>query len=119
MTLKTYLFMLGRSRALNALKHRKIIRFTPLSEASQTPDGDGTDMPEALLLADERRRALSDALETLPPDMRAAVHLVYLEEMTYEQAAKIMHKNKKQVDNLLYRAKKELYLLLGKDSFLS
>ncbi|MBR2220459.1 MAG: hypothetical protein IJ974_05730, partial [Phascolarctobacterium sp.] len=40
--------------------------------------------------------------------------LIYFEEMTYEEAAKVMKKNRKQVDNLLYRAKKELRIILGK-----
>jgi RNA polymerase sigma-70 factor (ECF subfamily) len=47
--------------------------------------------------------------------MAAAVHLVYFEEMTYAQAAKVMKKSPKQVDNLLYRAKKELRIILGED----
>ena len=34
-TLKTYLFMLGRSRALNYIKRRKIIDFVELSEAEK------------------------------------------------------------------------------------
>ena len=51
----------------------------------------------------------------LSQDMRVAVHLVYFEEMTYEEAAKVMKKNRKQIDNLLYRAKKELRIILGKD----
>ena len=47
--------------------------------------------------------------------MRTAVHLIYFEDMTYEEAARILKKNRKQVDNLLYRAKKELRAILGKD----
>ena len=43
------------------------------------------------------------------------MHLVYLEDMTYEEAARVMKKTKKQVDNLLFRAKKELRVILGKD----
>ena len=35
--------------------------------------------------------------------------------MTYEQTAKVMKKNRKQIDNLLYRAKKELRIILEKD----
>jgi RNA polymerase sigma-70 factor (ECF subfamily) len=42
------------------------------------------------------------------------VHLIYFENMTYEEAAGVMKKNRKQVDNLLYRAKKELRIILGK-----
>ena len=47
--------------------------------------------------------------------MRDLKHLIYFEDMTYEEAAKVMKKNRKQVDNLLYRAKKELRIILGKD----
>ena len=35
--------------------------------------------------------------------------------MTYEEAAKVMEKSRKQVDNLLYRAKKELRVLLREE----
>lgn len=34
-TLKTYLFMLGRSRALNYIKHRKVIEFVEFTEAAK------------------------------------------------------------------------------------
>jgi RNA polymerase sigma-70 factor (ECF subfamily) len=47
--------------------------------------------------------------------MRVAVHLIYFEDMTYDEAAKVMKKNRKQVDNLLYRAKKALRITLEKD----
>ena len=112
-TLKTYLFMLGRSRALNYLKHRKVLTFTELSEAEAVADDRA--LLEELVLRDERKRAISNALAKLPGDMREAVHLCCLEALSYEEAARIMKKNRKQVDNLLYRAKKELRGILGKD----
>ena len=37
-TLKTYLYMIGRSRALDYIKHRKIINFTELKEAQNLTD---------------------------------------------------------------------------------
>lgn len=102
-SLKTYLYMVGRSRALEHLRRRKVIAFTALSEA------------EELVLADERKRRVNAALARLPEDMRGAVQLIYWEEMTYAEAAKVMGKNRKQVDNLLYRAKKELCVLLREE----
>ena len=51
--------------------------------------------------------------------MAAAVRLVYFEEMTYAEAAKVMGKKSKQVDNLLQRAKKELHRILGEEGMLS
>ncbi len=112
-TLKTYLFMIGRSRALDCLKHRKAIDFTELSEAQNLPDDEK--MLEEIVLADERKRIVNAAIAKLSEDMRMAVHLIYFEEMTYDEAARVMKKNKKQVDNLLYRAKKELRIILGRD----
>ena len=112
-TLKTYLFMLGRSRALNYIKHRKVIDFVELTEADKASSEQET--LEEIVFADERKRVVNNALNALPDDMRVVVHLIYFEDMSYDEAAKVMKKNRKQVDNLLYRAKKELRIILGKD----
>jgi len=111
-TLKTYVFMLGRSRALDYIKHRKILSFVELSEAEGL---ENEKTLEELVLADERKRVVNAAIAKLPENMRVVIHLVYFEEMTYDEAAKVMKKNRKQVDNLLYRAKKELRIILGED----
>ena len=112
-TLKTYLFMLGRSRALNYIKHRKVIDFVELTEAEKTSSEQET--LEEIVLADERKRVVNNALNSLPNDMRVVIHLIYFEDLSYDEAARVMKKNRKQVDNLLYRAKKELRIILGKD----
>ena len=112
-SLKTYLYMVGRSRALDYIKHRKVIEFVELSQVQEASD-DGAALEETML-EDDRKRQLHRAIAKLPEDMRVAVHLIYFAEMTYEEAARVMKKNRKQVDNLLYRAKKELRIILGKD----
>ena len=111
-TLKTYLFVLGRSRALNYIKHRKVIDFVELSEADKVPEQETL---EEIVLVDERKRVMNTALSALSDDMRVVIHLIYFEGLSYDEAAKVMKKNRKQVDNLLYRAKKELRIILGKD----
>ncbi len=110
-SLKTYLYMLGRSRALDRLRHTKRISFSPLSEAEQTPNEHA--QLEEKVLAEERARLVRNAVSALPDEMREAVHLVYFEELTYDEAARVMKKRRKQVDNLLYRAKKELRKTIG------
>ena len=112
-TLKTYVFMLGRSRALNYIKRRNRFRTEPLCETESS-------IADRILLEDqflknERNRLVNQALTSLPDDMRSVIHLVYFEELSYEEAASIMRKNKKQVDNLLYRAKQLLRTTLGKE----
>ena len=51
----------------------------------------------------------------LPEEMQAVIHLVYFEQLSAEDAGKVLKKNRKQVYNLLYRAKAELRKLLGED----
>ncbi len=112
-SLKTYLFMLGRSRALNYIKHRKVINFVELTEADNTLAEQET--LEEIVLTDEKKRIVNNALGSLKEDMRVAIHLIYFEDLSYVQAAKVMKKTTKQIDNLLYRAKGELRTILGKD----
>ena len=111
-TLKTYLFMIGRSRALNYLKHRKHLAETELEEADYADDRQTL---EEQFVRTQQSRLLHKALAQLPEDMRTAVHLVYFEGMSYEEAAKVMKKTRKQIDNLLYRAKTALRTKLGKE----
>ena len=110
-SLKTYLFMIGSSRALDYIRHRKIITEVELSEA----EGEQGQSVEEIILLDERKQALNRALRQLPQEMQPAVHQVYFEDLSYEDAAKGMKKNKKQVANLLYRAKVQLRSILGMD----
>ena len=112
-SLKTYLFMLGRSRALDCLRHRKVLDLVELTEATRTQDGSAT--LEELVLTTQLQYRVHQALNRLPEQLRTAVHLVYFEGLTYDEAARVMKKNRKQIDNLLYRAKKELRIILGKD----
>ncbi len=112
-SLKTYLFMLGRSRAIDLLRRRKKLPQADLAEAERI-SSDEPDL-EALLLADERKRTVNAAIGQLAEEQRLAVHLVYFEELTADEAAKVLKKNRKQVYNLLYRAKCELRTILGEE----
>ena len=112
-TLKTYLFMIGRSRALNYIKHRKVIDFVELNDTEEVLDEQ--EALEKNILENEKKQIINRALDKLSEYMRVIVHLIYFENMSYDEAAKVMKKNRKQVDNLLYRAKKELRIILGED----
>lgn len=112
-SLKTYLYMIGRSKALNFLKRRKMISSVELSEAENRISDEKT--PEDDFLDSEKKRSVFEALKNLSEEMRTAVYLVYIDGMSYGETAKIMNKNTKQIDNLLYRAKAELRSALGKE----
>ena len=101
-SLKTYLYMMGRSRALDYLRRKKRFRMVELSEAEAEIADESL---ERTVIDNERKQLVNEAVWKLPDEMRVAVHLVYFENLTYEEAAKVMKKNRKQVDNLFYRAK--------------
>lgn len=100
-SLKTYLFLIGKSRALDHLRSQKIRREKELPLPT-------TDSPEMLLIVEEEKRELYDALDRLRDDYRTALYLVYFEDLSYKEAAIVMKKSVKQVENLVYRAKQAL-----------
>lgn len=112
---KTYIFMLGRSRALDYIRHKKTIEIIPLSDTDAESSDDNGISPENAAFDSERRRVLNEAIEKLPEQMRTAVYLVYFEELSYAETGKIIKKSVKQIDNLLYRAKMLLRDELGEE----
>ena len=100
---KTYLYMLGRSRALNHLKKEKRHPVTELTEDVRTED-----IPESILLKKEQNEALYAALDALPEEVRNAIWLTYFEDLSYEETARVMKKTKKQVDHLLTKGRQLL-----------
>lgn len=112
-SLKTYLYMIGRSKALDYLRRRKFLSPDPI------PENIPQDLSlEEQFLRDQQRRELHAALRQLPTDTATALYLVYFEELSYADTAKVMKKSRKQIDNLLYRGKNALRNLLGKDGML-
>ena len=72
---------------------------------------------EDAVIWDESRAALRRALDSLPDEQRQAVHLTYFEDMTADEAARVMKKSRHAVENLVYRAKKALKAELEKEGY--
>ena len=100
---KTWLFAIGRNLAMSMLRKNRL-RFSSLEEESAA----ASDTADLELLQKERDRQLYDALEQLPPDYRQVLYLLYFEEMSHEEAARVMKKTRKQIYNLAARGKKAL-----------
>lgn len=109
--LKTYLFAIGKNKAINYLKRHRRVEYTENSDYFADLDS-----LEDSVLADEQQRAVNRALDSLPDDMRICVHLIYFENLSYKDAASVMKKNVKQIDNLLYRAKNRLRQMLSTEN---
>ena len=64
---------------------------------------------------EERNIALHKAVHNLNAEYRQVICLVYFEDFTNTETAKIMRKTSRQITNLLYQAKKALKKELEKE----
>ena len=100
---KTWLFAVARNLAkMHLRKHR--IEMVPMDEMPEIADAGG-DGPEMELLKDESNRELYAAMEKLAPQYRQVLHLIYFEEMNYDEAARVLGKTRRQAYKLAERAK--------------
>ena len=112
-SLKTYLFTLGRNRALTVLKKQKRHGVTDLPPGEE-PATQRHELEERVC-REESRRALLRGLEEIAPEYREALYLLYFEGLSLDETATIMKKNKKQVENLSYRGRAALRERLEKE----
>lgn len=100
-SLKTYLFTIARNKAVNILRRQK---FSTDEEIDPESTSDERSLEEKLI-SDERKEMLYKAMGKLSEDYRSALYLVYVEDLSYDDAGKVMGKNRKQIENLVFRAK--------------
>lgn len=110
---KTWLFSIARNKAVDSLR-RKPKDQIPMDACFRLSDE--TDI-ERSFLRDEQKIELHRALTELSPEYRQVIELMYFEGFDNSQTAKIMRRTKRQVRNLLYRAKLALKKQLEKGGF--
>lgn len=111
---KAYLYKTARNLSL---RHCKKKRF-PLLDVHQTEfEMSGIVGADADILRKEQNRQLIQAMKLLKDEYREVLYLLYFEDMTYEEAGRVMGKNVSQITNLAHRAKKSVKKLLEKEGF--
>jgi RNA polymerase sigma-70 factor (ECF subfamily) len=109
----TWIYRITANLCLNELKSfgkKKLLFGGSPVEEGQTRDGGSNVSPSAedLLLAEERSRQISDALQSLPENQRMALILKRYDNLSYHEIANIMECSVSAVESLLVRAKKNL-----------
>ena len=112
-TFKTWLYTIGKNVVLNHLKKRSNKKIIPLDELRELRAE--TDL-ENEYLKEERKIALHRAIRRLKLDYQNVLILMYFEGFSNSEICNIMSKSKKQVDNLLYNARKSLRSELEKEN---
>ncbi len=113
---RTYLYSIARHKAIDFVR-KDVKKKTVAPE--ELPEMQDDEQIEETFIEDESKRALHRAISKLSDDYRAVVYLIFFEELSYDAAAKVLGKSKKQIDNIVYRAKGLLKKILteGDDTY--
>jgi RNA polymerase sigma-70 factor (ECF subfamily) len=118
---KTWLMTIARNQSINtfaSLKRRaaRFLRDVTGERYGHGPEeglfeADQSD-PEELVSTREQMARVEQALKQLPERQRTALQLKVLENMSYEEIARIMRTSKSSVESLIFRARQKLLELL-------
>lgn len=110
-SLKTYLYTIAKSKALNYIKReRKIIE---LNE-SHVED---IDKLEEEILRNERITNLNNTIKTLKPEYQNILYLIDIEGFSYKETAHILKKTDTNIKVLIHRARKALEKNVKKEAY--
>ena len=112
---KTWLYAIARNIALDYLRKNSKIEKTPIEDMNNYIVEEVNVEKEYLIK--EQKITLHRTMRKLKSEYFQVLYLVYFEGFTNEEIAKIMKKNKRQIENLIYRAKGTLKSELEKEGF--
>ena len=112
---KTWLFTIARNCAVDHL--RKDQKISDLSLDEYLVISDVTDT-EKEYFKEEQKKELYRAMKRLNPEYYQVLYLMYFEDLDTSDIARIMHKAKRQVSDLIFRARKSLRSELERKGFI-
>ena len=111
---KTWLYTIGRNIAVDHQRRTLRRRSVSLSECHELSDE--ADLEESYLVT-EQKINLRHALCRLREEYQQVLYLTYFEGFSNAEAAQITGRSLKQIENLLYNARKALRTELEKEGF--
>ena len=101
-SLKTYLYTIAKSKALNYIKkERKIIKL----DENEFED---TEELEEKIFKNEQKQKLKESIKKLKIEYQNAIYLADIEKMSYKEIGHILKKSDSSVKVLIHRARKAL-----------
>lgn len=106
---KTWLFTAGRNLSVDYLRRHR--RTTPVEE----PPRGGAEQVEDKVLATETKRAVYRALDLLSKEEKLLMYLIYIEDLGYAHAEKVLHASRGELYSMARKAKEKLKAQLIKE----
>lgn len=113
-SMKTYLYTIARSRALNYLKREKRIVYFEENKCYENGENYINVMEEEIF-SKEKSDLVHSAIKQLNFKQQRAIYLSDIEEMSYSEIAKILGKTIPQTKMIIYRARKNIKEIIGKE----
>lgn len=110
-SLKTYLYTIARSRAINYLKREKRVIYMD----EYIENNISINSIDDKILLDENKRKIHKAINKLNNNQAKILYLIDIEDMSYKEVSKILNISLPQVKMTLYRARKKLKMILQKE----
>ena len=111
---KTWLYAIARYTSIDCLKKNSRYYDTPVDEMHNISDEQDL---EKSYIREERKILLHKVIARLVPDYQQVLYLIFFENFSNSEAAKILKKSDKQMKNLVFRAKQALKKELEKEGF--
>lgn len=112
---KTWLYTIGRNTAIDYLRrHSKSANMS--AEEIQNILSEEESLEQSYL-REEEKIVVHRAMNKLNSEYRQVLYLVFFEDFNTEQTAAVMKKSKRQIGNLIYRAKRALKSQLDREGF--
>ena len=111
---KTWLYTIGRNITVDHKRHNRHNRDVSLDDYSCLSDE--TNLEQSYLIT-EQKINLRHAICRLKEDYQQVLYLTYFEDFSNEETARITGRSRKQIENLLYNARKALKTELEKEGF--
>ena len=111
---KTWLYAIGRNITAKYLRKHAKLSIVPLESQEYLADEESL---ESNYIKNEQQRMVHKAMHSLKSEYRQVLYLSYFGEFSNEEAAAIMKKSKRQIESLLYNARKALRNELERSGF--
>ena len=114
---KTWLYKVARNLAIDYLRKNSRMKKSDVSDEELTAIVADKEDLEQNYIRKEEKILLHKSISNLSENYRQVLYLSYFENFSNKETAEIMKKNKRQVENLIYRAKLSLKAELEKEGF--